>query len=245
MSDLETPDIEPEDVEGEPALESTYQRPPQFADEAALFNSYLHAQRKITAQGQELADLRNQIAALQEPEYLPDDGNEYGWEADDYVAQPPADPAMIQAHLRAAANVAAETVRAQLGQSNSITGLTPDDSEQFLDATERLVRAVQPNWSEEWKDRVSTAIQESPEHQQHLEMAWQTQDPSQVAAALLSAQRDLAAADAQEKASSEMRRLAALAPNNAGRITSASGDAAEWDKIKNALSPMDRYLRGR
>lgn len=229
--------------------------PENFKSPEDLAKSYAEAQRKITELGQtnaameqNLADLSEQFETFQQQgqqqQYDPNAdpflaGYEQAMESGDYRTA-----LAYQSQLTAAAVQQGLAQFSQAQQQQTGPQIQAHYQTVAFNADQMLGQKYE-DWGEV-KDRVAQAIDASP----HLIPEEALASPVATAEALDRVYKqvkydDLVSGTAQQQAaaSADARRLAELAPNNAGRILSPQESQAEWDRIKAAV-PDNPWTRG-
>ena len=233
--------------------------PERFKSPEELARSYAEAERRITELGQEKStleqsvnELADQFEAFQQQaqpqqQYDPNAdpflaGYEQAMETGDYRTALAYQSQIMQAAVQQGINQFAQAQQAQVGpqieaQYNTVAALADQALGQKYE-----------DWGE-YKGKIAEAIQQSP----HLVPDQALSSPLATAEALDRVYKavkydDLVSGVAQQqqaaRQSAEARRLAELAPNNAGRIPTPEENQTEWERIK-AAGPTTPWHSGR
>jgi len=209
--------------------------PDQYDSGEQLAASYAHAQRKITEQGQELAELRAHQAQLLEQfaEFQ---------EAALYEAPDLADHAVFDEqsknHLIGVAAAADRHALAKLGELGLVDPVqvqVQDVAGQFLAAVDQVLTAQLPGWANR-SEAAYTALQTNPVLANEFNAKFGVGDVSGAAATLANTYATLAARDnAHPQLDVHGMKVMAQTASGAGnRMSSPTSDTQEWESIKSA-----------
>jgi hypothetical protein len=182
--------------------------PDKFRSPEDLARSYSEAENKIRTQGQELSQLREQLASL-----------EFEQEAEPQE-QPSFDP------MATIKQMVEQQLAPQMQQ------YAPPAPELVIDQAERLLAAQVPDYAD-YQEQVFGLFKDSPEWQAELGRAASTGNPSATAAVIAGAVQTLAASgQLTRQASSRDMKLAAqgISGGQSGRPDTPS-DQRDWERI--------------
>lgn len=246
------PQTTPDPETGNQADERPDWLPENFKSPEDLAKSYAEATRKITEQGQTISAMEQNLSDFQEQfesfqQQAQQSQQQYDPSTDPFLAS--YEQAMETGDYRTALAYQAQLTQAAVQQAlNQFSQGQQQQNAPQIEAHYNTVAALADqalgNRYQDWNDykgKIAEAIQQSP----HLVPDEALTSPIATAEALDRVYKqvkydDLVSGTAQQQQqaaqAAEARRLADLAPNNAGRMMSPTEQEAEWAAIKAAGS---------